>query len=425
MRGPSPYHRGVKVPETPPPARRHTSPTGRIVIPVLLVVLLIVILGRPILVAGLDLDEEEPAPVPTERTNGRRDNEAPTRLATGYPKPCLRNERSSGGGLIAAAAGAFVSARSPGGSQAFALRAEPPIGWSASGRFLATAGADLWTNRGNHIGIAFSRPVQQWAWSPIADCIVGIENNRLVVVRPHQRAEFLVTGVPIATFAFSPDGTQLVYSVDEKRRSGLWIADLRSGQIELLQSSIGWTLTAWNRAGSPLLLREGSAGRPVSPGGLSFAPSDEVTSCEGDIVIVSKDRLVEFGVTGTPDNVAADERFRYTAVSCAPGGGFLVTVVQPRRGGAATSLIVLRLTGAFVEELAQQARTKDHPMWAEPGVVFAGTARGEGTPGPLVWFIPEGGTARTTGLRLDRLGDDLDARLDWSATPPLGHPTTS
>ncbi len=64
-------------------------------------------------------------------------------------------------------------------------------------------------------------------------------------------------------------------------------------------------------------------------------------------------------------------------------------------------------------------------MWGPSGtgVVFVGDVAGEGAVGPLVWFIPEGGTARPTGLRVDSFGGDLDAHLDWSAMPPLGHPT--
>ena len=89
-----------------------------------------------------------------------------------------------------------------------------------------------------------------------------------------------------------------------------------------------------------------------------------------------------------------------------------------------TSMAVLRRDGTFVREVAQQSRFQDAPMWGPPrtGVVFAGDVSGEGSVGPLVWFLPEGGTARPTGLRVDRLGEELDALLDWSATPPLGHP---
>lgn len=412
----------MKTPEPPPPPRRYTSPTGRIVIPVLLVVLLIVVLGRPILVSGLNLDEEEPEPIPTEDGDGRNGNgRGPSRLASDYPKACLANDAQRGLGLIAAAAGGSVSVRSPTGSEAFALRAEPPIGWSASGKFLATAGADLWTERGNRIGIAFSRPVDTWAWSPTADCIVGIEGNRLSVVRPDERAVPLVRGMRITSFAFSPDGTRIAFAIEEGRDIGIWTADLQKGEVRLLQSSVGWTLQAWSPANQPLLVRFAEEGR----GGtdlFAFPPSDEVTFCGGMVITVAEDRLAEFGA-GAPNYLISQRGFSYSAASCAPSGDFLVAVRERRGGGPVTQLVVLRPNGGFVEEVAQMSAIEDGPMWGPPGVVFAGTVRGEGTPGPLVWFIPEGGRARTTGLRVDRLGDDLDARLDWSATPPLGHPT--
>ena len=414
----------MKTPEPPPLPRRYTSPTGRIVIPVLLVVLLIVVLGRPILVSGLNLDDD-PEPVPTEDGNGRNGNgRGPSRLASQYPKACFAGDAHSGVGLIAAAAGGSVTVRSPGGSQAFALRAEPPIGWSASGKFLATAGADVWTERGNRIGIAFSRPVDKWAWSPTGDCLVGIEGNRLSVVQPDRRAVALVKGMRITSFAFSPDGTRIAFAVEEGRDVGIWTADLQSGDVQRLQSSVGWTLQAWTRAERPLLLRFAEEGRGNSDL-FAFPPSDQVTYCGDTVITIEDGQLAEFGESGTPAFIAEDRRFVFSAVSCAPSGELLVTVRQHREG-AATELVAMRRTGRVVDDqLGRMTVRQDRPDWGPSGtgVVFAATVRGEGTPSPLVWFIPEGGTARTTGLRVDRLGDDLDARLDWSATPPLGHPT--
>ena len=396
------------------------------VIPVLVVVLVIVVLGRPILVSGLDLEEEVPLPVPTGQGPDEKEDEGPSRVTTRYPRSCTRDAAVPGIGLVAASQGGSIGVVTPTGQSAFALRAKPPVGFSVSGRYLATAGADLWTTRGEHVGLAFSRPATKWAWSPQGECIVGIDRGRLLVAEPKQRPEVLVRGVPVSNFAFAPDGTRIVFAVGGgSSATGIWMADLKSGEIKLLQSSIGWTLTAWSRAARPILLREASEGQPTSGGGLSFAPSDEVSYCGDEVVTIRQERLATFGVSGVPAYIGADRRFRYSAVSCSPTGDLLVAVRYPKGDPTATTMAVLRTDGTFVREVAQESSVEDQPMWGPGGVgvVFVGGVSGEGSAGPLVWFLPEGADARPTGLTVRRFGPVLDAWLDWSATRPLGHPT--
>lgn len=417
----------MQSPRSAPPPRRHTSPTGRVVIPVLVVVLVIVVLGRPILISGLGLEEEEPAPVPAPtRPNDDEEEEGPSRLATPYPRACTRAASAPGLGLVAASQGDSIGVGTPMGQSAFALRAEPPIGFSASGGYLATAGADLWTSRGERVGLAFSRPATRWAWSPRGDCIAGIERGRLLVAQPGDRPQVLVRGVPVSNFAFAPDGTRIVFAVGGgSRATGIWMADLKSREIRSLQSSTGWTLTAWSRAARPILLREGSEGQPASREGLSFAPSDEVSYCGNEVVTIRQQRLATFGVSGVPAYIGADRRFRYSAVACSPDGDLLVAVRYPKGDPTSTTMAVLRPDGMLVREVAQESTIEDQPMWGPDGtgVVFVGGVSGEGSAGPLVWFLAEGMDARPTGLRVQRFGPVLDSWLDWSATRPLGHPT--
>ena len=397
------------------------SPTGRVVIPILFVVLLIFVLGRPILVSSLDVEEDEPAPVSTPRgTDEKDESSGPSRLARPYPRACLRPAQAPGLGLVAATRGGSIGVGSPDGQAAFALRAEPPVGFSADGRFLATAGADLWSDRGAHLGLAFKRPVTSWAWAPTGSCLVGIERGRLMVVRPERAPEVLVRGVPVSDFSFSPDGSRLVFAVsDESSATGIWMADLKSRDVRSLLDETGWLVTAWSRAMRPIMLQEGPGSR--SRDGLSFGPSDEVAYCGSEVITVRRERLATFGVSGVPTYLQTDRRFRYSGVSCSPRGDLLMTIRYPKGDPTATTLAVLRIDGSFVEEFGQDSAIEDQPMWgpAGTGVVFVG-----GTDeGPLVWFLPEGGEERTTGLRVERFGDQLDSTLDWSATPPLGHPT--
>jgi hypothetical protein len=76
----------------------------------------------------------------------------------------------------------------------------------------------------------------------------------------------------------------------------------------------------------------------------------------------------------------------------------------------------------LVREFADDSSIEDFPMWGPSGtgILYAASPQGGE---PLVWFVPEEGQPRQTGLRVARLGDDLGMLLDWSATPPIGHPT--
>jgi hypothetical protein len=402
--------------------RRHTSPAGRVVIPILFVVLLIGILGRLLLDIALDIGDPPTLSMPTRPESEQEDESSgPTKLAVRYPKECLRAASAPGSGLIAAVQGGSIGVGTPEGSSAFALRAAPPVGFSAGGTFLATAGADLWSDEGEHLGLAFNRPVKRWAWSPTGDCLVGIDRGRVLVVRPDGRPEVLVRGVPVSNFSFSPDGTRLLFVITGRSRAaGIWMADLRTRAVKQLQEETGWTLTAWSRASRPILLRDESGEAGSS---LSFAPADEVAYCGSEVLTVQRDRLATFGVSGVPTYLDTDRRFRYAGVTCSPDEDLLVTIRYPKGDPTSTALAVLRDDGSFVREFGQSSSVEDGPMWGPSGtgIVFVGEDRGGA--GPLVWFLPEGGKERPTGLRVERLGDDLEARLDWSATTPLGHPT--
>lgn len=402
------------------PKKRHTSPSGRIVLPILFVVLVIVVLGRPILIAGLD-DDDGPGPAPAEgsTTPGTGGNDRPRRLADRYPRACLQEVGAPSPGTIAAAFDGGVQAVAPAGQAIFALEAQPPIGWSASGRVLATAGADLWSSTGAHIGLAFANPAQKWAWAPTSDCLAAVTRGRLMVASPPKRTAVLVRGDPddpVRTFAFSPRGTRLLFAV----RDGLFMADLGSGRVTRLQENLGWTLVGWAAEDRPILL-SALAGDP-SAGWLDFAPGDEVTYCGNEVVTVRDQRLAAFGVNGVPSDIAADQRYRYGSVSCEPGGTLLITVRSLKGDPAGTVVSVLERDGSLVRDLAVPTRIEDGVSWGAGGVVYAGAPSSRGA--ATVWFVPEGGAPHPTGVRVPGLSDGLDRWLDWSGDRPLGHPTT-
>jgi hypothetical protein len=193
-----------------------------------------------------------PAPRP-EATRSAPGAESPTRLLTRYPRACLRPvARPEGTGLVAAynvdgSHGEQVVVATVEGETVATIRdpapiVRPPIGWSASGRYLATGEQGLfWTADGEAVLIGdvqhgmVSGLRGTWAWSPIADCGLAIVNGALhvvgvdpfVTVGPSR--ELLPGGV--LHFAFTPDGGSAVVAIERPAGPIFLTADLRTGRI--------------------------------------------------------------------------------------------------------------------------------------------------------------------------------------------------
>jgi hypothetical protein len=115
---------------------------------------------------------------------------------------------------------------------------------------------------------------------------------------------------------------------------------------------------------------------------------------------------------------------RYFTASCGPFGNFIAAT----RGGGrdATRLVLLDGDGRFLRTLGEGGYADEAPRWGPggAGVVFVRQPLGPGA--ARVWFIPEGGLPRPTGLKVATGSQDGNwfSVFDWSAGPPTGMPAS-
>lgn len=274
-----------------------------------------------------------------------------------YPKGCLNPvDPPPGAGLVAAARyGApgrphRIALAQPGGDVLAEFVASFPLQWSPSGRWLATRGLELFDASGNLVRPFRVLGNEPWAWSPIADCLVVADRDRLVVVQPPARKTVLVEGYGAGNwFYFSPDGRHL-FTMEG-------VIDLRMNPVRPTER------------------------RPLRPA--------EVCPDLEDL----------------------------TQESCAFGAS-LIAAISDRK------LVLTDGNGTSIRPLTSDSGWRDDfPEWGPSGtgVLFVRKPIGSGS--PEVWFIPEGGNPRPTGLRLATCpcrGEAWVTYLDWSVSPPGG-----
>lgn len=172
---------------------------------------------------------------------------APTRLANTYPPRCLRPAAAPPRDLVATVKGNTVRVTDLDGGVVTTIR-DPgvtgPVAWSPSGRFLATGDQGLfWRRDGSQVlysngefghGMVSLTPRAPWAWSPIADCGMSIEEGTLYA----STIDPFVSGTGIALikggvteFAFEPNGLALRFSVAEGDEVRFYRADLATGEV--------------------------------------------------------------------------------------------------------------------------------------------------------------------------------------------------
>jgi hypothetical protein len=401
------------------------------VVAILFVVLMIVILGGPIMESGLEgaLDGADPGRREPRNVGGKDDKKEGRRdqkIALRFPKACLRGAPADEGlGLVAASAGGSVRIATPDRRAIARINARGPVSWSASGRWLATGGGDVWTRLGNRIGRAFGKEVSKWAWSPTSDCLVGLRDQQLFAWGGDARP---ITRGPVVNFAFSPTGERLVFATAtaHEEGAGLWLADLKAGKATLIQrftpERSAWDLVGWSRADRPILLA--ARAQPGSGDGIVLTPMPPgtVDACGEELVVARNGRLATFGVSGPPRFIRADRFYRYSAVTCAPNREFLAAIRVPKGAPSSDSRIVLLTReGALVRRLTLGAFRDAGPSWGPTGTGLVLARTQLGSKQQLVWFIPEGGSAFSVGVPVENGPGGIPV-MDWSADAPLGHP---
>ena len=379
-----------------------------------------------------DTPEPSPEPEPTPSPSGGL-IAGPFRtqpLFDRYPSMCLRPSEVDGEALIATVSGSRVGF----GTTAGPTDPGPPghttlgrvkglLGFSASGDLYAAftkKQALIAPPEGSQGADGDSRlgRIRSVVWSPRSSCGVAIQADGSVLVVPDDGEGSLIRE-GVGSAAFSPGGDLLAVVLDEGETASVWVADLtgtRMREVHRQRAGSRLSIEAWSPDGRTLYLATGGTGlsfvttsrHPVSAS-LGGARITGLEQCSGRLLGIVDGAVAEITRVG-PDYLT-DTNAGYTAVSCSPNGVFMAAL---RQG----DLLLLDGDGP-VRDLTTDSGFRDvFADWgpAGTGLVFGRVPDGGGD--AQVWYIPEGGTARDTGLRY-RPGPGA---FDWAASPPTGLP---
>jgi WD40 repeat protein len=372
-----------------------------------------------------------------------------------YPAECLKKVARPNPGFIAALGQGGVTVASPSGSAVARFKADAPIQWSPSGRFLAAGDGEALSPEGNSVGPLFSSASSKWAWSPRSDCALGIVDGALEYGSPGGESATLVEG-EVTSFAFSPDGSFLAYVALEGGTPNVYSADLRVGAVQKYGSPGSAEATIFGWSGKGTLLYGGAAGASVAAdgerlieaqaGGASSGATrklratalkspDSVKACRKRTLLVvgggrettNGKRLAYLSKKPHPRVITAGGT-AYSSATCSPKLDFIAAVAQADGSDVSTrKLTLLRGDGSVVQQLTADSLSDDYPLWGPSGtgIAFVRIPAGGGT--PQVWYLPEGRSAANTGLTLKNRSAPYgyfgwSELLDWSADVPTGMP---
>lgn len=369
------------------------------------------------------------------------------RLVRPVPEACL--------GPVSAPAAAAVAVHSRGrirvtgldGAERAAVPGRQPIAFSAGGGFIAAgASGRLWTAAGERAGrrdLGAARG--NWAWSPAADCALAVgRGGRLAAVAPDGPSRTIVRR-GVEEVAIAPDGRRAVVVIaDSRRYRSIWIADLEAGRLREVRRFRGgccvrlagwgptplgalyWPAPRAARSG-PVRLRSVTA-PPVRHRSLlrTLADPDLVEPCGDRIVAVAGGGPARTGSMrialvgrGKPVHITA-AGLAYLDPSCDPRSQFAVATrrfaTSPGRTHGRARLVLIELGSGDVSEIETDPSFDDRrPQWGRAGAGVVYERRPAGGPSQ-VWFIPEGGVPRFTGVVFDgRRGS-----FAWSGRAPTG-----
>ena len=279
-----------------------------------------------------------------------------------YPRSCLRPVSSPPGiGLIATGYNRTVEIGTP-DAIVERFRGRAPVSWSPSGVYLA------W-GRGQVHDVAPLRSIggsvrlEEWAWSPVADCLLGLTEDKALVVR--------VATSGVTKVLVPPDAAGDGRKLDSFELSGdgrylrIWFRNGSSESFDLERSRP-------IRKTPPYHFREPRL--CAEPNGLS-------------------------------------------SLSCSPSGAFVV-------GERGQRVFLAGVDGSQRTPLAGGRYLEAFPEWgpAGTGVLFLRKPV-DGRTG-AVWFVPEGGSARPTPFVIEGEGFGYPTFpwvgiVDWNVSPPV------
>ena len=354
-------------------------------------------------------------------------------------------------GLVASYTRGKVSVAAPSGARKVTFDALPPVGFSTSGKWLATGEGLLWGNDGSSVGPLFGEAVSTWAWMPKSDCALGITGGKLLVAIPEGEITTVAEG-QISGFAVSPNGRRLALMAGRDESQTISLVDLTAPMEKPPAWPFKGTVGGWlSRSALTIGPGAGSGGkmgilRAVAPAEsasrirrvrLASSPYKITPEVCGrtPVGVVGKGRGVKGGhqiaeLVSGPTRLLTDPSYSYADPSCSPDGDFMVAVRAPSGSGPEDRrLVLLDRNGSFMNSLTSDERYSDEfPDWGPDGTGVTFVRRPlDGGPAQI-WYLSEGAAAaRSTGLRVAtpvnfRGRFEWRRFVDWSATPPLGVP---
>lgn len=378
--------------------------------------------------------EPSPEPSPSEQgglVSGPFRSQA---LLDRYPRSCFRETRLRGNNqnLIATLTGGRIrfgttdgpTQSQPGGGTRPG-KARALLGFNASGDLLAydtRGGAVIAPPEGlqGADGDSALGRIRSVVWSPVSSCGVAVRRDGSLVAIPYDGESSLVQG-DVVEAAFSPDGRKLAIVLVEGKTTSVWVANLaRTKMREVLRERSGppLSLKAWSPGGNTLYLTRGprrglsfvttGASTPPMSGRIGASRVKELEQCDDRLLGNVKGAVAEITKRGPDPLTAAGAG--YASIACSPDGGFIAAIRNGR-------LELLDGEGNLVRSLVTDSGYRD--VYVDWGPRGAGLLVGRvpfGSKTGEIWYLPEGGAARNTGLRFT----PGKAVIDWSASPPSG-----
>ena len=382
------------------------------------------------------------------------------------PEQCRRwqLEAPSEGGTIAANHKGRVTLASPNGTLLARVKGRAPVGWSKSGRYLATGSeGNLWNAAGSPVQrheyqVSLGKRGSTWAWSPVGDCAFVLDRKghlSVIAVNPGKipptYSVSLVDGVE--SFAGSSDWRWLGLVLRDSARRSIAIADLQRRRVNVIKTydraTCCITLAGWGGGGESLYFWAGSGnsvmadGWPLQAVSVPRGPVHRlptamlpdpslVGKCAGTSAVVAggnRDRRTTKRVRFIQGSSIAltPRRLAVSAFTCSPASTLVFSAADDGDEPSERKLYLIELAeeGGSTLLADEPGVADDAPEWAPgTGVLFV---RWAGSAGRL-WLIPEGGQPRPLPLsvRTDPgaywSGANWHRVIDWSATPPRGVP---
>jgi len=364
----------------------------------------------------------DPSPKPTETEQeaaGLPDDLRTESLVSAYPTRCLRPTRPEAD-VIAVDRGAAIAA-GPLGGPLTELPGDTLLGVGVDGRVAGRGGNEAFIGAPGGEPVRGLPDVRLVVWSPASRCGVAVSKGGALLALPSEQP-LLESNVLSA--AFSPNGRKLALVRKDEQATSVWVVALRGVEMREVSREtpdIRLELRGWDPRGKVLYFRTAGAGlsfvtigAPPRTGRLSSEPVDELDQpleqCNGRVLGLVRNQIAQITVRGPEMLTQGGEGYRY--ISCSSDGRFIAAI-------GSRGLVLLDGNGGFLRDLTEDSGYTDVFVdWGEAGAGLVFGRVGSDPVAAELWYLPEGGSARPTGITY-RGGPRA---VDWAASPPTGLP---